>query len=542
MMNGALTHVCLPDLLRQIYSHRLTGELILVRGDQRKHMYFDTGNIVFAASNQMSDRIGNVLLRHGLLKPEEVERILADLSNGKRFGKAAVDAGIMSERDLITNITFQILDIIYSLFAWTTGNYEFIQGENRVAEELKLKLTTASIILEGVRRIDDFSVIRRGLGDLNRFITPSTSPLLRLQSITLKPLERQILEMVVQPTDLLQVLIGSQFSADATLRALFGLLSAGVLERTGSPKISQDTGKFELSNEILPAPQYALARPVTASQANFQYSQDYATLRMEIEALKARIRLNNPNAVLEVGPQASLEEIHRAYYRLAERFHPDRFLSAPPPLRREIDEVFRRVYQSFEYLHQRAWNQQAQQYLQSTYPPPAPAKPVQPPYAAAPLAAPAPAPGAALKTPAEARPVGVPSPNAATTGNPKVDAAIDELLEYLDDKKAPLLVADALSLLVRTAEPYAVPRAKLAEIFAGWAMRQSRVTQKPVHEMMVAALFNIRHAEQSRVLEAFNPNLFYDAFIADLMNYCPPEEQAAFQIKLAGVRESLRRA
>lgn len=588
-MNGSLTTVSLPDILRQIYSERLTGELVLTRGQEYKQIYFETGNIVFAASNQPQDRIGASLLRQGIIKPDQFEQVMAQTSEGKRFGQVLVEAGIMNERDVTTNITFQILDIIYSVFTWTTGDYEFLDGECRLAEELKLKLTTASIILEGVRRIEDFGVIRRGLGDLNRFIAPSTSPLLRMQTMTLKPLERQLLEMVAQPLDLLQIMIYSNAAAEPTLRALFGLISSGVLEQTAPPEVSRDTGKFELPLEI--RPNFPVAPTNATSQPNIEFSDDYAALRAEIDNLKARIRLNHPNAILDVSASASLEEINFAYLRLADRFHPDKYVTAPIDIRQEIDEVFRRVVQSFEYLHQRAIHLNLQRstgrlpgFNSAQTPRTTGAYPVLPPsfqptpppnpnrstggYQVPPNLAQNRQTGGfpVLGTPNQGIPIPFTVENPADpmsyadrnsnwpeqqmvrrasvlapTGNADTDAAILDFLAYLNDEKAPLLVADSLSMLIRTQPPYAIPLEKVAEIVAGWAMRKSSQKGRPIHEYLIEGVEDIQHAEQSRVLSVFEANLFYDKFIAELFTYCPHEEREVFQLKLGGHRDLIRR-
>ena len=535
---GLLTTVGVPDLLRRAYSERFTGELLLSRGDEQKQIYFETGNIVFAASNQPADRIGASLLRQGLITQADFDRILAQAHEGKRFGQALVEAGLMSERDLITNITFQILDIIYSVFNWTTGNFEFIPGEHRVAEELKLKLTTASIILEGVRRLEDFGIIRRGLGDLNRFIAPSSSPLLRLQTVTLKPFERQLLELITQPLDLLHILVVVNAPPAATLKAIFGLISAGILEQTEPPTLSRDTGKFELPAALRPV--IPLATPTTASQAQPAYSPDHAAFRSRLDELWTRIRLNNPHLILNVPVGATLEDINVAYLRLADQFHPDRFLTAPIPLRREVEEAFRHIVQSFEHLRQQALQIRLQRttgrftatphVVRTTgaYPmaplPPTPPTPPPP--------APPPQKRTATRTPNPVKP----------TGNAEVDAAIDDFLAYLDDQKAPLVVSDSLSLLLRTEPPFALPRERVAEIVAGWAYNQASQRQRPLNEMLLAALEDIRHAERARVLKAFNPDTFYEAFVADLMLFCPPEEQELFQLKLGALRDFLRHA
>ncbi len=534
---GTLTTTGVPDLLRRAYSERFTGEILLARGAERKQIYFETGNIVFASSNQAADRIGESLLRQGLITPADFERVLAQAAEGKRFGQAIVEAGIMSQRDLITNITFQVLDIIYSVFNWTTGSYEFIAGEQRVAEELKLKLTTASIILEGVRRIEDFGIIRRGLGDLNRFIAPSSSPLLRLQTMTLKPFERQLLELIAQPLDLLQILAAVNAPPAATLKALLGLIAAGVLEQTDPPILSRDTGKLEIPAALRPF--IPLAAPARASQASLAYSPDYAALRPQLDDLWARIRLGDPRAILNAPAGASVEEINFAYLRLADRFHPDRFLAAPMPLRREIDDAFRHIVQSYEYLRRQALQSRMQRATGRFVAAPSAARVTGAHPAAATGSLPPP-------QPADARTPGAPAPRTPNpvkpTGNAEVDAAIDDLLAYLDDQKAPLVVSDSLSLLLRTAPPFALPRDRVAEIVAGWAYNAASRRNRPLNEMLLAALGDIRHAEQARVLAAFNPDLFYEAFVADLMPFCPPEEKELFQLKLGGIREFLRHA
>lgn len=534
---GQLTAVGVPDLIRRAYTERFTGELLLTRGPEQKQIYFETGNIVFASSNQPEDRIGAALLRQGLITQADFDRVLAQAAEGKRFGQALVEAGLMSQRDLITNITFQILDIIYSVFNWTTGAFQFIAGEQRVADELKLKLTTASIILEGVRRIEDFGIIRRGLGDLNRFIAPSSSPLLRLQTMTLKPFERQLLELVAQPLDLLHILVAVNAPPAATLKALFGLISAGVLEQTDPPTVSRDTGKFEVPAALRPA--IPLAAGAAVSQAIPAYNPDYAALRAQLDDLRARLRLNNPYALFNLPAGASIEDVNAAYLRLADRFHPDRFLTAPMPLRREVDDAFRRIAHSYEYLRQQALQARmarttgrfvaAPGFTRTTgaYPV-APPGTLRPPDAAAPPARPA----AAQRLPNPVKP----------TGDPEVDDAIDDFLAYLDDQKAPLVVGDSLSRLLRTEPPFVLPRERVAEIVAGWAYNQADQRKRPLNEMLLAALEDIRHAERARVLTAFNPEVFYEAFIADLMLFCPPEEQELFQLKLGGIRDFLRHA
>jgi curved DNA-binding protein CbpA len=582
-MRGTLTTICLPDLLRTIYMERRSGELALRQGEVKKQIYFELGQIVFAASNRREDRLGEALVRHGKLTREELEKHLETLGQGRHLGKTLVERSIISDRELISYVTFQLVDIIYSLFTWTIGAYDFSEGEqNRAPEELKLRFSTATIILEGVRRIEDFDVIRRGLGDLNRLIALTTSPLLRLQSITLKPLERQILDLVVaQPMDILRLLIASHEQPQRVFQALFGLLSVGLLQQVAAGELSSATGKFTIPVEVQNQAE-ASAIEERANSAALPRSE-VDTLQSEIAILKARIANQDAFAVLEVKAEATAEEVRNAYYKMATKFHPDRFIQAPRHIRADIDYIFARItdsynalrnnagsvsqrpattsdksaaqpqpsaytaYQSQNYQTQR--NQiptnlrtsssqiQAQEYRQMPN--------YESQQSARGFASSSTNPSLS-QTDSNPNSIDVEYPRfqmhrlPQRSGPPKkegldVETALNDLLEYLDDRKAPLFVADSLSMLLRTKAPFHIEQARIVETVVVWSRQKASVTGRPIHEVLVDVLSSIKHAEQARVIQDFDPNLFYASFIRELAIHCPPSENQLFLSKVGSI-------
>jgi len=342
-MRGQLNQDCLPDVLRQIYLERRSGCLRLTQDHTRKEIFFELGAMVFASSNRREDRIGESMLRHSTISQEQFDLAQAHMGRGKRFGKILVDLKIISERDLIANVTFQVLDIIYSVFNWTVGSYEFYEVGKTISEDLKLDLSTASIILEGVRRISDIDVIERGLGDLNRLVGPSTNPLLRLQTLSLRPLERQIIDVIREPLSLIKLLVKVKSPAETVLRSLYGLLSAGVLERFAPAELSQESGKMEVPEKVV-RQTLGMGEPVPVVVASNRqtgaHKVDEMALRRRIDLVKARMKDGDVYQLFAINPGCELEELQSAYYKLAREFHPDRHLSATKELRSEIDELF----------------------------------------------------------------------------------------------------------------------------------------------------------------------------------------------------------
>jgi len=351
LLQGDLIQDALPDVIRRIYTRRLSGELTVNHQALTKSIYFELGAIVFARSNDRADRIGESMMRHGLLSQENFLRASEAMTRGKRFGRVLVEQGIISERELSNAVTFQILGIIYSMFEWTSGQYRFTNQEKPVPDDLRLELSTANIILEGVRRIRDFSVIQRGMGDLNRLIGPASNPLLRTQSLSLKPIERQLVNGINIPMNVLQAMMLVSAPPNAVLQALYGLISAGILERHAAPVLNRETGQMEIPAEVVE--QAVSAPPVIPPREADAAAKRTGSLKAVNMLLAMQARLdttNDPHEILGVSPHATRDEIRDAYYRLAKDFHPDRHLNATLETRRQVDAIFARITEAYEAI------------------------------------------------------------------------------------------------------------------------------------------------------------------------------------------------
>ncbi|MCS6883951.1 MAG: DUF4388 domain-containing protein [Acidobacteriota bacterium] len=557
-LKGSLTVATLPELMRQIYVERRTGELILRQERIRKQIYFELGQVVFAASNQREDKLGETLVRHGRLARQQLEELLPTLGSTRRLGRTLVEKGILTERELVTYVTFQIIDIIYSLFSWTVGEYEFAEGDyNRAPEELKLKFSTATIILEGVRKIEDLDLIRRGLGDLNRLIAPTQSPLLRMQSLVLKPVERQVLDLVTEPMDILRLLIlAAPEPPKRIIQSLYGLICVGLLQQTAAPELSSETGKFvipqEIRQQVEMVPPLDYRAPQSRSVQNWPGSE---ALLAEISEMKRRLSTNDPYIILGVHLQSTALEIRDAYYALAARFHPDKFIQMPKAVRADVDMIFSKLTESYNRLRtQLALSQSTgaelsaagafsiQQSKQGLYRADSASIPkdpllVQEPYMELPKKQVASQQSAAQSAKEEIIYPGyemhkLPPRSAAT---PSLETAFTDLIDYLEDRRAPLFVTDSLTMLFRTRPPIYVDRRKVVETIVTWARQKASWTGKPVHELLISALSSIKHAEQARVIRDFDAQSFYPSFIQEMAAYCPPGETQEFLLKARSI-------
>jgi hypothetical protein len=147
---------------------RRSGKLTVRNGDLERTIHWKDGDIVFANSNSPEHSLGLFLLRNGKITIEQYEESKRRVNATTRHGKLLVQMGAISPKDLWWGVKNQALEIIYSLFAWTTGGFAFFESAEEISgEKIVLSLNTSSVIMEGIRRLDEGARIREKIPSLD---------------------------------------------------------------------------------------------------------------------------------------------------------------------------------------------------------------------------------------------------------------------------------------------------------------------------------------------------------------------------------------
>ena len=167
-LTGSLEERSLPAVLRPLVRARRTGVLRFRRGKVQKTVYLSEGRLIFATSTDPDDRLGEMLLRKGLVSYRGFEDSVRAIQLGKRQGTILVESGAIRSRDLVEGVSEQVREIIYGLFGWEDGSYEFVEGPLPSREVIVLRMSTADLLREGIRRIAGWNRIRAGVGGLEQ--------------------------------------------------------------------------------------------------------------------------------------------------------------------------------------------------------------------------------------------------------------------------------------------------------------------------------------------------------------------------------------
>jgi len=123
---GKLADVPLPILLNQFHVRKLTGQLLVSWGKAKKILLFDRGRPVSISSNIISECLGQIMMRQGILSKEIYEQSIALMkSTGRKQGEILMELGAITSLQLTESLKNQFDQKLFSIFAWNEATYSF---------------------------------------------------------------------------------------------------------------------------------------------------------------------------------------------------------------------------------------------------------------------------------------------------------------------------------------------------------------------------------------------------------------------------------
>jgi hypothetical protein len=150
----------LANVFNFVHFSQWDGTLALVSGATRKTLYFKRGQVLAATSNLPEERIGALLVRFGMVKEDQLAAAVREVTPQRRLGTVLVEKNLMSQADLYNGVRRQAEEIFFSALLVLRGTFYFVKQLDEAALPTRLFLDTQSLLLEGLRRIDEMSYFR----------------------------------------------------------------------------------------------------------------------------------------------------------------------------------------------------------------------------------------------------------------------------------------------------------------------------------------------------------------------------------------------
>ena len=231
ILQGDLSRIQLPDVLSFLSMIRGSGKLVVRNQHLERTIHWKDGEIVFANSNSPEHSLGQFLLRNGKITLAQYEESKRRVTAQTRHGKLLVQMGAISPKDLWWGVKHQALEILYSLFNWKEGSFHFVDSVDELAaERIVLAINTQSVIMEGIRRLDETARIKEKVPSVEMVFVkvPNATPDFR--RLDMSDHEIAVYRNIDGKLTVRELIGKSEMTEFEVSRILFQLLSARLIE------------------------------------------------------------------------------------------------------------------------------------------------------------------------------------------------------------------------------------------------------------------------------------------------------------------------
>lgn len=234
-IEGPLKELGIHDVFQLLDLSRKTGKLTVTSKvrHNRGSVYFKDGAIVYAEIESNPHPLGALLLRAGRISEADVTRArdLQVKGDERRLGKILVDSGAISERELERHVRSQVEEVVFELVSWQEGYFSFDERDSVLPPaDALVSISTGSLLMEGARRIDEWSRIERRIPHLGVIPCFAAQPSDDSgEYLDLLPSEWEVLTAVDSDRDVREIAETLGRSEFDVAKAIFGLEATGVL-------------------------------------------------------------------------------------------------------------------------------------------------------------------------------------------------------------------------------------------------------------------------------------------------------------------------
>lgn len=260
LLQGNLKEFSLPNIFQLVKMSAKSGALTIRRGEDWGKIFFRNGLICYAFAVPQHLPLGERLVKAGAITGEQLKAALTEQKKGEgaRIGAILLQKGFLERPALEDAVRAQIEDAAFDFFSWAEGEFEFSADEQVTDEDILIEMNVENVIMEGCRRIDEWELIFKQLGSLER--VPHLGYSERVEErgeLTLTASEWRVIVHIDGRADINTILKECGLDRFHGAKVIYSLFSSGlitvsepVIEAIGQGLSIAVRGPIDIYNEI----------------------------------------------------------------------------------------------------------------------------------------------------------------------------------------------------------------------------------------------------------------------------------------------------
>lgn len=231
-VKGNLRDFSVTQLLNLINLARKTGTLTVEGPNEAAWVSFQAGKLIYAQLGNEDGSLVGILTRSGRItaKQAQVIKSHAGEKTDKELGLLLINAGYLTQQDILAGIRQYIIDIVYRLFTWVDGFFRFDNDVLPPDDRIVMRLDLENIIIEGARRTREWEQLQEELPNLDMALDFIERPGANIRDVNLNVEEWKVVSYINPKNSIRQIMKANKMNELDIRRIVYGLIQAGLVE------------------------------------------------------------------------------------------------------------------------------------------------------------------------------------------------------------------------------------------------------------------------------------------------------------------------
>jgi Domain of unknown function (DUF4388) len=228
-LRGNLRDFTVTQLLNLINLASKTGTLVVDGASEQAFISFRDGKLAYARIGQEDGSLASILHKANKINANQF-RAIADRAgqmSDKELGLLLINAGYVSQEDILLNLQGYFTEVVRRLFTWVEGIFRFENEMLPPEDRINVRLDLENIIIEGSRQLRELEQLQDEIPSLDMALKFTDRP---LTNVNLSVEEWKVVKFVDPKNTMRQIASTNKLSEIEVRRIVYGLLQAGLVE------------------------------------------------------------------------------------------------------------------------------------------------------------------------------------------------------------------------------------------------------------------------------------------------------------------------
>jgi len=253
-LRGNLRDFTVAQLLNLINLAHKTGTLVIEGPNEVARVAFRDGKLAFAQVGQEDNNLAAILHRSNRLTTGHLRAIQTRAAQvtDKELGLLLINAGYMSQDDILNSLQAYFNDIVRRLFTWVEGFFRFENDVLPPDDRITVRLDLENLIIEGARQLREWEQLQDEIPSLDMALKFTERPGTNIQKMNLSVEEWRVVSFINPRNTIQQIGSAAKMSDIEIRRIVYGLLQAGLVEvvRPDGAAAPVEKARPELAPEV----------------------------------------------------------------------------------------------------------------------------------------------------------------------------------------------------------------------------------------------------------------------------------------------------